>query len=177
MWKKIRPLLIPLSVALNVAFVTFWAVHALPSYFGGRHRTTGDGAVWCSLHRKLGVTDAQWREIEPRLIEFQKSVRGICAEVSRARGEMLDLIAAPEAGREAIRAKQEEIFAGQRRMQKLVISHLLSEKKALTQEQQRQLFEMLRRRSGCAGHGPMMGRTGLGPVGPAEAAGESETAR
>ena len=177
MWKKIRPLLILLSVALNVAFVTFWAVHALPSYFGGRHRATGDGAVWCPLHRRLGATGAQWREIEPRLIEFQKSARTICAEVNRARGEMIDLIAAPEADREAIRAKQEEIFAGQRRMHGLVISHLLSEKKALTQEQQRQLFEMLRRQSGCAGHGPMMGRTGLGPVGPAEAAGESETAR
>jgi len=177
MWKKIRPLLILLSVALNIAFATFWAVRALPSYLRGRHRTAGGGAVWCPLHRKLGATDAQWREIEPRLVEFKKSARAVCAEVNRARGEMIDLIAAPEADREAIRAKQGEIVAGQRRMQELVINHLLSEKKTLTPEQQKQLFEMLRRRSGCAGHGPMMGQMDLGPLRPAEAPGESETAR
>jgi Spy/CpxP family protein refolding chaperone len=79
------------------------------------------------------------------------------------------LIAAPEPDREAIGAKQEEVFAGQRRMQELVISHLLSQKKALTQEQQKRLFEMLRRQSGCAGHGPMMGRMDMGPVCPTEA--------
>ena len=158
MWKKIRLLLILLSIALNVAFVSFWAVYALPSHFCGGNRTSGDGEVWCPLHRKLGATDEQWREIEPRLIEFKKSARAICAEVNRARGEMLDLIAAPEADREAIRAKREEILASQRSMQELVISHLLSEKKALTQEQQKQLFEILRRPSGCAAHIPMMGR-------------------
>ena len=158
MWKKTRPLLILLSVALNVAFATLWVVHALPSHFCGKRRTTGGGAVWCPLHRKLGTTDAQWREIEPRLVEFKKSARAIRAEVNRARGKMLDLIAAPEADREAIRAKREEILASQRSMQELVISHLLSEKKALTQEQQKQLFEILRRPSGCAAHIPMMGR-------------------
>ena len=78
MWKKIRPLLILLSVALNVAFVTFWAVRALPSHFCGKRGTTGGGAVWCPLHRKLGTTDAQWREIEPRLAEFKKSARTVC---------------------------------------------------------------------------------------------------
>ena len=177
MWKKTRPLLILLSVALNVAFATLWVVHALPSHFCGKRRTTGGGAVWCPLHRKLGTTDAQWREIEPRLVEFKKSARAVCGAVHRVRGEMLDLIAAPEADRETIRAKQEEIFAGQRRMQELVINHLLSEKKALTPEQQKQLFEMLRRRSGCAGHGPMMGRMGAGPRYPGEAPGGHDTAR
>ena len=111
MWKKIRPLLILLSVALNAAFVVFWAAHALPPHLRGAHGLRHGEGVWCPLHRRLGATEAQWREIEPRLIEFQKSARAICAEVNRARGELLDLIAAPEPGREAIRAKQEEIFA------------------------------------------------------------------
>ena len=177
MWKKIRPLLILLSVALNVAFVVFWAAHALPAHFRGRSWASDEEGVWCPLYRRLGAREAQWREIEPRLVEFQKSAGVVCAEVSRAHGEMIDLIAAPEPDREAIRAKQEDILAGQRRMQELVINHLLSEKKFLTQEQQQQLFRMLRQQSGCAGHGPMMGRMGRGPVLPASGAGEGETAR
>ena len=174
MWKKIRPLLILLSVALNVAFVVFWAAHALPAHFRGRSWAGHEEGVWCPLHRRLGATEAQWREIEPRLVEFQKSARPVCDEVNRARAELIDLIAGPNPDTEAIRAKQEEILAGQKRMQELVISHILNEKKSLTQEQQKQLFRMMREQSGCAGHGSMMGR---GPVCPAGAAGEEETAR
>ncbi|MBT3287872.1 MAG: periplasmic heavy metal sensor [Victivallales bacterium] len=157
MWKKIRPLLILLSVTLNIAFVVFSAAYALPGRPCGRDRTEREEGGGCALRRQLGATDAQWREIEPRLVEFQKSARAVCKEVNRARGEMIGLIAAPEPDREAIRAKQEEILAGQRRMQELVIDHLLSQKKALTQDQQRELFDMLRQRAGCAGHGPIAG--------------------
>jgi len=177
MWKRIRPLLILLSVALNVAFVVFWAAHALPTHLRGLHGPRQGDVVWCPLHRRLGATEAQWREIEPRLVEFQNSAQALSGALIRARGEMIDLIAAPNPDPEAIRAKQEDILAGQRRMQELVINHLLSEKKFLTQEQQQQLFRMLRQQSGCAGHGPMMGRMGRGPVLPASGAGEGETAR
>lgn len=177
MWKRIRPLLILLSVVLNVAFVVIWAAHALPTHLRGiRDPRHGEG-VWCPLHRRLGATDAQWREIEPRLVEFQNSARTVCEEANRARAEMIDLIAAPEPNGEAIRAKQEEILTCQRRVQELVINHLLNEKKSLTQKQQEQLFRMMREQSGCAGHGPMMGRMGRGPAHPASAAGEGETAR
>jgi len=177
MWKRIRPLLILLSVALNVAFVVFWAAHALPTHLRGlRDPRHGEG-VWCPLHRRLGVTEAQWREIEPRLVEFQNSAQALSGALIRARAEMIDLIAAPNPDPEAIHAKQGEILAGQKRMQELVINHLLNEKKFLTQEQQEQLFQMMRQQSGCAGHGPMMGRMGRGPMRPAGAAGEGETAR
>jgi len=164
MWKTVWVLLILMSLALNVGFVATWAAHALPAHFGGQSRPAPDETVWCPLHRQLGTTDAQWREIEPRLVEFQKSARAVCEEVNRARGDLIDLIASPDPDRDAIRAKQEEVVAGQSRMQELVIHHLLNEKKFLTEEQQQQLFEMLRQRSGCAGRGPMMGRTGMGPM-------------
>jgi len=173
MWKKIWPLLILLSVTLNVAFVVSWAIHALPGRLGCLRGPRQGQGVWCPLHRQLGTSEAQWREIEPRLAEFRKSAGAVCEEVNRARGEMIDLIAAPEPSPEAIRAKQEEILAGQRRMQELVIDHLLSQKKALTPDQQRQLFDMLRRRSGCAGHGPMMGRAGMEAICPGKGHGEN----
>ena len=108
MWRKIAPLLIVLSIALNGAFIGVWLIHVLRA-----HEAAPDeyvGGVWCPLHRHLGVTDEQWRRIEPGLVEFQESARTMCVEANRACGEMIDLIAAPEPDREAIRAKQEEIM-------------------------------------------------------------------
>ena len=153
MWKKVVPVLVVLSVALNIAFVGIWAVHAVRSAPGRNGKESRNG-VWCPLHRLLNVTDEQWREIEPRLVEFQAAAGSVREDVIRYREEMLDLIAAAEPDREALRAKQDEILAGQRRMQELMIEHLISQKETLTPAQQRELFEIIRRRSGCAGQGP-----------------------
>ncbi len=154
MWKKVVPLLIVLSVALNMAFVGIWAVHAVRAHYADNSLCHGN--VWSPLHRRLNVTDEQWREIEPHLADFQKAARDVREDVNRCRTEFLDLIAADEPDREALRAKQEEILAGQRRMQELVIEHLISQKDVLTPTQQRELFDMMRRRSHCIGHGPGM---------------------
>ncbi len=156
MRRKVVLLLIALSVALNVAFVTVWALHTLPPLMR-RGESAGTEGIWCPLHRRLAATEAQWREIEPRLVEFQKAARDVCEEVNQSRSELISLIADDEPDVEAIQAKQEEILAGQRRMQQLVIDYLLADKRTLTPEQQRQLFDMLRQRAGCAGHGPIAG--------------------
>jgi Spy/CpxP family protein refolding chaperone len=162
MWKKIVPLLVILSVALNLAFIGTWAAHAIRehgchgTWFAGRHNE----AIWCPLHRQLGANEQQWQQIEPKLTEFRKSAQAICQDVARKRGEMIDLIAATQPDRQAIDAKQEEILASQRKMQELVIEQLLAEKQVLTPGQQQELLDLLRQRSGCAGHGPMM--MGLG---------------
>ena len=155
MWKKIVPLLIVLSVALNVAFISVWAVHTARAHWspGG----ADDDDVWCPLHRRLSVTDEQWRQIEPRLAAFRRDSRSRRREIGRLRGEMIDLIAADEPDRQAIASKQEEMRDEQRQMQQLVIEHLLAEKEVLTAEQEKELFDMLRRRSACAGPGRMMG--------------------
>jgi len=163
MWKKIAPLLIVLSVALNVAFVGVWAVHAAGAHWGG-HAPCDHGdataGVWCPLHRQLGISQEQWKQIEPRLVEFQKASQAICQDVSGKRLELIDLMTAAQPDQAAISAKQEEIFAGQQSMQKLVVAHLLGERQLLTPQQQKQLFDLLRQRSRCAGHGPMI--MGLG---------------
>ncbi len=151
MWKKVAPLLIVLSIALNIAFVGMWTVHAVRAH-GAGSRLRHD-KVWSPLHRQLNVTDEQWREIEPRLADFQKATGDIREDVNRLRLAFLDLIAEAEPDREALRAKQDDILAGQRRMQELVIEHLLSQKDVLTPAQQRELFDMMRRRSHCSGQG------------------------
>jgi Spy/CpxP family protein refolding chaperone len=160
MWKKIAPMLIILSVALNLAFVGVWAAHAARGRWF-RHEPcrpgTAHSEIYCPLHRRLGTSPEQWKRIEPRLAEFRRASQEVCADVMRRRAEMIDLVAAPKPDREAIKAKQEEILAGQHKMQQLVIDHLLAEKDVLTPEQQRELFDLLRQRSGCAGQMPTMG--------------------
>lgn len=161
MWKTFAPVLIVLSVAMNVAFAGTWAVCMTKAYWpiGAGE---GDSTVWCPLHRQLDVTPDQWRLIEPRMREFHAKSQAICEELGRLRVEMIGIIAAENPDRQAIAAKQEEIRAGQQRMQELVIEHLLGEKQVLTLDQQNRLFQMMRERSMCAGPGHILGLSGAG---------------
>ncbi len=161
MWRSARVFLVVLSVALNIAFVAVWLVHAARS----RHESASAGvepgleeSVWCPLHRELGVDRQQWQEIEPRLKEFQASAGDLCRRIGQLRSEVIELITSEEPDLAAIRAKQDEILASKRKIQQLVVSHLLAEKGTLTVDQQKQLFEMLRNRTGCPGP-PMSGRS------------------
>ncbi len=157
MKRTIGILLILLSVGLNVAFVAVWIAHRMPRHHG--HFCNGEESS-CPFHIRLGVTDPQRQEFEARMIRFRESSQPICAEVQRRRFELIDLLAVPTPDRTAIRAKQDEILDGQRRMQERVIENLLEMKTTLTPDQQKKLFDMIRERSDCAGHGPMM--MGLG---------------
>jgi Spy/CpxP family protein refolding chaperone len=170
MWKQMKPLLVILSIALNVAFVGVWLAYAAASRIESKATTCTPGSsdtVWCPLHRELKVTTEQWRQIEPRLRQFRASADEICRQISQLRTEIIDQLAAPESDLAAVKAKQEEILAGQRRMQALVIEQLTGEKAVLTAEQQKRLFDMLRSRSGGDRGGPMLvpGRGHEGGIG------------
>lgn len=80
------------------------------------------------------------------------------------RPQVIELIAAEEPDMEAIRARQDEILETKRRIQQLVVDHLLAEKEVLTPEQQRQFFTMLRERTDCVA-GPRISGTGRGGLG------------
>jgi Spy/CpxP family protein refolding chaperone len=154
MSRKTSLLLIVLSVALNIGFAGIWAAQTTARYCAGRKECGHggcNGAVWCPLHRRLAVTDGQWRTMESRMTEFRQGSQALCKEINSRRAEMIDLIASAQADRAAIAAKQEEILAGHRRMQDLVIQQLLAEKEVLTVEQQKELFDMIRQRCGCMG--------------------------
>jgi periplasmic protein CpxP/Spy len=159
MWRSSKRFLIVASVALNLAFVGVWIAHAIPAGVGGELASSPpatQGRIWCPLHEKLNLSEEQWERIEPRLREFRQSAQSVCQDVSQLRLELVELIAAPTSDLEAIASKQEEIQAGQRKMQGLVIDHLLAEKEVLTPEQRERLFTMIREQSGCDRGGPMM---------------------
>jgi len=160
MWKKVKPLLVILSVAVNVAFVAMWIRHALathPGLTGPGAAKKGDETIWCPLHQRLGTSEEQWRRIEPSMEAFRRSSQSLCGSVGRLRLEMIDLIAAPQEDLDAIRVKQEAIFTIQRKMQDLVVEHLIAEKQVLTPEQQSELFGLIRKSCSCPGHGPLWG--------------------
>ncbi len=164
MWRKARPIVLAVSVALNAALLSTWAAHAIPAHLIGEPAAeeATQPEIWCPLHRELAVTTEQWREIEPRLVEFHRKAQENCQGLEGLRDELLELLAAPQPDMDAIRAKQEQILEGHERMQELVLGRLLDEKKALTPEQQARLFSMIRERMGCPGPGRMTGLSGPG---------------
>ncbi len=168
MWKRTKWYLIVASVALNVAFVAMWIAH-VAAYDGHPHEASGQATqheIWCPLHRELGVTEAQWQQIEPRLRKFQAAVGALSQRVSVKRSEVIDLFAAEDPDAESIRTKQDEILATKRKIQDLVADHLVAEKEILTPRQQQRLFELLRDRA-CCGAGPPMAGPPRGDLSPA----------
>ncbi len=158
MWSSGKRFMIVASVALNLAFVGVWLAHAIPAGMGKEAASppVTSGRIWCPLHERLKVSDEQWKRIEPCLKEFRQSAQSVCQDVSKLRLELVELIAAPTPDLKAIAAKQEDIQEGQRKMQGLVIDHLLAEKEVLTPEQRERLFTMISEQSGCDRKGPMM---------------------
>ena len=156
MWKKLAPLLIALSVALNVGIGGAWIVHAI-----GQCRSSSPGhghaeGVWSPLHRNLGVTADQWKLIEEDLERLHRASQEQRRIITTRQGELLDMIAAENPDRDAIAAKRKEINESQSRMQEMVIEWLLHEKEMLTPEQSSALFQAIRSKVRCAGPMPMM---------------------
>jgi hypothetical protein len=79
----------------------------------------------------LNVTHEQWRQVEPRLGVFRRDSQALCQQINTLRSQTIDLIAGSKPDQQAIAARQEEIRAGQQRMQQLVIGQLLAEKELL----------------------------------------------
>jgi len=145
MWNKIRPLLVILSVAVNVAFIGSWLVvaaghtPALKSEPPFRETVLQD----CPLHRQLGITDEQWGKLEPALRGFRTTSRDLAREIHHQRRDLLHLLAAPQPARKAIETTQQAILAGQGKMQQLVIGQILAEREILTAAQQERLFSLI----------------------------------
>jgi len=150
MWPKLKPLLILLSVALNVAFVSVWAFRVLPQGLGlAATDASRPGCMEYTLSRELGASEMQRQQLEPRQAAYRESTWVLCRRAQELRGELIDLIALPSPDGVALAAKQDSILAIQRRMQALVVQHLLAEKQVLNAEQQKKLFSIMRLRCGC----------------------------
>jgi Spy/CpxP family protein refolding chaperone len=165
MWNRIRKPLLALSLGLNLAFVAIWLAHSIPSWTTGQKVTktiAGHSAVPSLLHREIGVTPDQWERIEPIILDFREKAEKQRRMITSLRGQLMDLLVMPDVDETAIRSKQEEILAGQRRMQNLVIDHLLKEKELLSPDQAKKLLQSLCEQ--CRHDGGMVSGKGFGRV-------------
>ncbi len=164
MWQRLKNPLFALSLGLNAAFIAIWLVHAAPGFIADRHDAgvTGENGP-DDLHRKIGVTPAQWQEIEPRLQEFREKAQARRRAIGKHREALMRLLAAPSTDEKTIRAKQDEILAEKKQMQNLVLDLLLLEKKVLSPPQLQALIAEIHRLCCCAENGIQRGR-GLTPV-------------
>jgi hypothetical protein len=160
MWSKVQTLFLILSLSLNIAFVGVWLGPVLltrisrPDYGRG---VKADNLIWCPLHQKLGISEGQWRQIEPLLTAFQAKAREQRQKIMGLRMQMIDLIKSPQVSHEAIRAKKNEIRSAQDNMKAMVIEYLLAEKEILSKEQQVKFFEMIQAECKQAGIPPLIG--------------------
>jgi Spy/CpxP family protein refolding chaperone len=146
---QLKTLLILLSVVLNVAFVSGWSWRTLRASAAPVDGRPPLGSVTGAtpLHQQLHLTPQQRQQIEPRLDQFRSETAATFSEVNRRRDELLELLAAPQPDRELIRAKQQEILAGQHQCQESLIAHILAEKQLLSADQQRKYFDLLRQQA------------------------------
>lgn len=165
MWNHLRSPLLALSLGLNLAFAAIWLAHAAPDWAAGQTltKTVADPlAVPSALHREIGVTPEQWQRIEPIIRDFREKAAQHRQTISSLRGQLVDLLRMPVVDEAAVRSKQEEILTGQRRMQDLVIGHLLKEKAMLAPDQAEKLIQSLCEQ--CRHAGGMVTGKGLGGV-------------
>jgi Spy/CpxP family protein refolding chaperone len=146
MKNRLRGLILALSLSLNLAFIGVWLFHAVPGWkmpLVGRDYLRSQKIASRTLHQELGVTPEQWQQIEPLILQFRQAMESQHLEIITLRQQLLELLAATPADENAIRAKQEEILAGQRQMQNLAMEHLLKEKKILSPDQAVKLIQAL----------------------------------
>lgn len=150
MWNRLKKPLIALSVGLNIAFIAIWLVHAVPHLIPDRQSlksAPGEGPDF--IHRKIGVSAEQWRQIAPHLRDFRQKARDHRQIIGRLREQLMELLAAPSVDNQAVREKQKEILAKKKIMQNLVIELLLEEKKILTVDQRRELLSAIHQHCRC----------------------------
>ncbi len=146
MWRKVIPLLLALSVGMNIAVFAVWALRSRAA----SDDVAGPGGRDCrALHDCLGAGEDQRCALSDLQEQFRAKARPICTEIDARRAELIGLIAAEAPDTAAIAAKRAEIMAGQDRMQALVVEQLLAEKAVLNPEQGEVLFGLLRSRPGC----------------------------
>lgn len=148
MWERLRTPLLVLSVSLNAAFIAFWLAQAMPGLNKVKVQPATENGVGSSeglaaLHREIGVSPEQWEGIEPHVRNFRDETEAQLTIMGGLHDQLMALLAAPDLAETAIRAKQEEILAGQRRMQDLVLELLRREKDILTLTQRQALLQAI----------------------------------
>jgi len=146
--RKVLPVLLVFSLALNSAFIGAWAYHyffvrpvlreqMLRAARPERHAMAGALA-------ELNLTGEQRRRLMAGRVALRRGIEEPRRRAEVAKERLLDLLAAPEADPEALKAAQQEIAADRAEVLRLVFEHLLRVRDVLSHEQRVEFREMLR---------------------------------
>lgn len=146
MENKLLGIILIVSISLNLAFMGAWSIHRFGDWRNPsieNHRQSTPSAGMSSFHQELGVTAKQWDQLEPLLLQFRHVTIGQRQEIMKLREQLFKLLGSSPVDEQAIKEKQEQLLAGQRRMQNIVMGHILQEKEILTESQSTELIQKL----------------------------------
>lgn len=98
------------------------------------------------LSKELGLTPEQQNILQEKDSAFHKSIKEIREEVIRKRRGILDLLREDEPDRDDIKTALSEISELQKRIQILVVDHILEERGIFTREQRAKYLDLLKDR-------------------------------
>jgi Spy/CpxP family protein refolding chaperone len=157
--RSILGFLIVCSVILNIVFIGMWMAHAAPRHFAKycQYGASGNKHHACAMQKSLSINDSQWTILKPGIDSFREKTMSLCQETAKNRAELLVELEKTPTDSTAVSTSIDRIASCQKAMQTLMASHILEEKKLLTQDQKQRFFNALRKDMRCAGAPGMAG--------------------
>jgi uncharacterized membrane protein len=160
MSRKTVIIILIVSIGLNVGLLGALVCDALK--IGRRFGSIPPFPSW--IESVGGLSNEQRDKIHAIMTESIGPIGETRAQLEKKRGELTQLISAPEPDIEAINAKIDEISAVHGRMERLIVSQLIAIRGVLTPEQQEILFEHMSRYIGPPPGPPGAGRHERGGI-------------
>jgi Spy/CpxP family protein refolding chaperone len=138
--------LLIISLAFNVGFGATYGVRTYSPAPASDAKTDGDLSPRLMIYDELELSEAQREELEQINRDLLEQINAIRKQMFEARRALADLIIADETDQDAIERHLDEMSDIQRRMQQLVVEHLLLERQLLGPEQRARFDDMIQRR-------------------------------
>ena len=135
-----------LSVAINIGVLGSAGYRWLKISGEEKHHREGGHAPMGFLGKELSLSQSQAREMESLRKDLEPKMEEIKVKLREKRVQLVNLLMESEPDLEKLNIQLSEIESLQTELQKLVIDHLLREKKILSPEQQKRFFSIISKR-------------------------------
>lgn len=132
-----------LSVAINIGILGSAGYRWLKISSEERHHREGEHSPMGFFGKELSLSQSQAREMESLRKALEPKMEEIREELREKRVQLVSLLMESEPDIEKINFQLNDIESLQTELQKLVIEHLLQQKKILSPEQQKKFFSII----------------------------------
>jgi Spy/CpxP family protein refolding chaperone len=146
MKRRLLILCLTFSVAINIGVLGSVGYRWLKISGEEKPHQEGEHSPMSFLSKELSLSQSQTREMESLRKALEPKMEEIREELRDKRVQLVNLLIEAEADLEKINTRLNEIESLQTELQKLVINHLLQEKKILSPEQQKKYFSIISNR-------------------------------